>query len=112
MAHSGSALSASSKDFCEARYQNECWYSIAWSKCCCASGLQDVSKWTLPRSFAGAAKADGANISAIATMAIVVRLILIIIGPLNGDHACRVWTPHRKQPSADGRLPIVATSSV
>src|ERR1043166_805100 len=51
MAHSGSALSASSKAICEARYQNECWYSIARSKCFCASPLHDVSKCTCP-SFA------------------------------------------------------------
>src|SRR5258708_30392468 len=81
MAHSGSAFSASSKDFCEARYQNECWYSIAWSKCCCASGLHDVSKWTLPRSCGGAAAtADCPNAPAIATAAIAVRRVLIIVG--------------------------------
>src|SRR3954470_15049049 len=48
MAHSGSAFSASSNAICDARYQNECWYSIARSKCFCASGLHEVSKWTFP----------------------------------------------------------------
>src|SRR5262249_42262067 len=48
MPHSGSAFNTSSKTFCDARYQNECWYSIPWSKSFCASGLHDVSKCTLP----------------------------------------------------------------
>ena len=54
MPHSGSAFSASSNTFCEARYQNECWYSIAWSNCFCASGLHEVSKWTLPSLLSSA----------------------------------------------------------
>src|ERR1041384_8125446 len=48
MPHSGSAFSASSNTRCEARYQNECWYSIPWSKSFCASGLHEVSKCTVP----------------------------------------------------------------
>src|SRR4051794_18806515 len=54
MAQPGSAFNAASKDRCEARYQNECWKSIARSKAAAASGVQDVSKWTLPKvSMAG-----------------------------------------------------------
>src|SRR5438045_7551326 len=48
MPHSGSAFNTSSKTCCDARYQNECWYSMARLKCFCASGLHDVSKFTLP----------------------------------------------------------------
>src|SRR5262245_55986583 len=48
MPHSGSAVSTSSNVFCDARYQKECWYSIAVSNSFCASGLHDVSKCTFP----------------------------------------------------------------
>ena len=48
MPHSGSAFSTSSNTFCDARYQNECWYSIPRSNSFCASGLHDVSKCTVP----------------------------------------------------------------
>src|SRR5882757_3316600 len=49
MAQPGSAFNAASKERCDARYQNECWKSIARSKAAAASGEQEVSKWTLPR---------------------------------------------------------------
>src|SRR5277367_3045686 len=104
MAHPGSAFSAPSNDFCEARYQNECWYSIAWSNCCCASGLQDVWKWTLPRSSAGAAKADDADIPAMATTAIVVEAVLIMAGTPclaimpAGPHPMRAHLAASRQP--------------
>jgi hypothetical protein len=42
--------------------------------------LQDVSKWTLPKSSGGAAKADGPNAHAAAATAIVVGPVLIMIG--------------------------------
>src|SRR5262245_6248805 len=48
MLQSGWAFSASSNIFCDARYQNECWYSMPRSNSFCASALHDVAKWTLP----------------------------------------------------------------
>src|SRR5829696_4916450 len=80
MAHSGSALKASSNDFCEARYQNECWYSMARSKCCCAAALHEVSKCTVPRSVSDAAEACPTNeIATPAMMAAVENAVLIMI---------------------------------
>src|SRR4051812_19915882 len=58
MAQPGSAFKAASKERCDARYQNECWKSIARSNAAAAFGVQDVSKWTLPKvSTAGWATA-------------------------------------------------------
>src|SRR5215471_14793064 len=48
MAQVGSLASALSNTFCEARYQKECWYSMARSKSAWAAALHEVSKWTLP----------------------------------------------------------------
>src|SRR5262249_17873247 len=54
MPHSGSVFSTSSNTFCDARYQKECWYSMARLNCFCASGLHDVSKRTLPSLLSSA----------------------------------------------------------
>src|SRR6478735_11435774 len=80
MPHSGSAFRTSSKTFCDARYQNECWYSIAWSKSFCASGLHDVSKCTLP-SFPSStcAKAGCANEINVAPANATIAVFKILI---------------------------------
>src|SRR6188472_1469877 len=81
MPHSGSALSVSSKACCDARYQNECWYSIARLKCFCASGLHDVSKFTLPSLTsdwpnAGCAKENPAAATAETTIDVIFMIKL------------------------------------
>ena len=48
IAHSGSRCSTSENASCAAWYQNECCSFIAWSKACCASGVQVTGKWTVP----------------------------------------------------------------
>src|SRR5688572_19071601 len=78
MPHSGSALSTSSNAFCDERYQNECWYSMARLNCFCASGLQDVSKLTLPNFWPFWASAGGAHqivVSAVSEIAMNDRLM-------------------------------------
>src|ERR1700754_873765 len=76
MPHSGSAFSTSSNTFCDARYQNECWYSMPWLKSFCASGLQEVSKLTLP-SLSSPACAGCASTAESAT--VIARAVLIAL---------------------------------
>ena len=88
MPHSGSAFSTSSNTFCDARYQNECWYSIAWSKSFCASGLHDVSKCTLPSLLSSTCPKAGwaSEISAAPAKAITVvfEILLMMFSRSNG----------------------------
>src|ERR1700730_6114729 len=51
MAHSGSALAASSKMSLAWPYQNECWYLMPRSKRRCAVSLHEVAKWTVPNRW-------------------------------------------------------------
>src|SRR5262245_2194223 len=75
-----SALSASSKVCLEARYQNECWYSIPWSNNFCALALHEVSNLTLPSCFAlVCANAGGASVMATAIAPIAANNVLSMV---------------------------------
>src|ERR1700722_1384739 len=86
MAHWGSVFSTSSKVFCEARYQNECWYSMPRSNSFCASGVHDVSKCTLPSLLSSvcprvAVRASETPVAATAATANeVLFMILLLVG--------------------------------
>src|SRR5437879_1169510 len=91
MPHSGSDFSASSYSICEARYQNECWYSIARSKCFCASPWHDVSKWTspsLPSSPCAKAGCAAKSASAVVT---VIASDLLMDAPLDAPLRTPSW---------------------
>src|ERR1700693_3104956 len=81
MPHSGSAFSTSSNTFWDARYQNECWYSIARLKYFCASGLHDVSKFTLPSVCSDCAKVGCASKMPVIAVIAVANGALIIVSP-------------------------------
>src|SRR5215510_11884982 len=69
MPHSGSFFSTSSNVFCDARYQKECWYSMARLNSFCASGVHDVWKFTLPSCSSTWANAGWASTAAAPTEA-------------------------------------------
>src|SRR5215468_7044004 len=80
MPHSASAFSTSWNAICDARYQNECWYTIARSKFFCASGLHDVSKCTVPSFLSSTcAKAGRASATPAAAMAVMATDVLIMV---------------------------------
>src|SRR5215510_6091332 len=80
MPHSGSAFNTSSKTLCDARYQNECWYSIALSNSFCACGLHEVSKCTLPSLLSSTCpKAGCASTVTVDTSAAAPHNVLIMI---------------------------------
>src|SRR5713226_6074989 len=87
MPHSGSAFNTSSNACCDARYQNECWYSIARLNSFCASGLHDVSKFTLPSFLSSdcpnagcASESPAAAAAAIANDVLIMIQLLVSIG--------------------------------
>src|SRR6266700_3255426 len=80
MPHSGSVFSTSPNVCCDARYQNECWYSIPLSNSFCASGLHDVSKCTVPSLVSSDCPSAGcANESPTAAVAAIANGVFIMI---------------------------------
>src|SRR3954464_4188957 len=65
MPHSGSFFRTSSKVFCEARCQKECWNSMPLSKTFCASALHEVTKCTVPSLPSSFARAGTASINPV-----------------------------------------------
>src|SRR6059036_3002127 len=78
MPHSGSAFSTSSKVRCDARYQNECWYSMPRLKSFCASALQEVSKFTVP-SVALSARAGCPSARPVESVIAIARVVFIAL---------------------------------
>src|ERR1700712_4402266 len=96
MPHSGSTFNTSSNVRCDARYQNECWYSMAWLNSFCASGLQEVSKLTLPSLSSPACASERPVDNAIATARVVLIALLHFFGCFDCEASDRGHRSHKR----------------